>query len=155
MQRHQKRQPKKDDGAQTKRIAIVVAEFNADITEKLLGGAQRALESVGVLPENIKVVHVPGAFEIPYMCQKLARTRKFDGLVALGCVIKGETDHYYYIAGEASRGIMDVMLRENIPIGFGVITVNTVVQARARSGVKNNAGVWAADAVLQVLSSVS
>ncbi|PIQ68094.1 MAG: 6,7-dimethyl-8-ribityllumazine synthase [Candidatus Taylorbacteria bacterium CG11_big_fil_rev_8_21_14_0_20_46_11] len=134
-----------------KHFAIVVAEFNADITEKLLRGALNALESAGVLPENIKVVHVPGAFELPLMCQKLARTKKYDGLVALGCVIKGETDHYFYVAGEASRGIMEVMLREDIPIGFGVITVNTVMQAKARSGVKNNAGAWAAEAVLQML----
>ena len=110
-------------------VGIIVSDFNSDITEKLLEGALDFLLEQGFKNENIKVVHVPGSFEIPLMCQKLARTKKFDGLIALGAVIKGETDHYYYVSNEVSRGIMTVMLGESIPVAFGVITVNNLKQA--------------------------
>lgn len=135
-----------------KRIGIAVADFNPDITEKLLAGALTALASAGVRKEDIRVVRVPGSFELPLACQKLAGTKKYDALVALGCVIKGETDHYYYVAGEAARGIMDVMLKWNIPIGFGVLTTNTLKQAQERSGKKGNAGAGAARAALILIS---
>ncbi len=130
------------------RVGIVVSDFNGDITSRLLHGATTALRKYGVVPRNITVVHVPGGFEIPLACQRLARTKKFDALVALGCVIKGATDHYYYIAGEASRGIMRVMLDHGIPIGFGVLTTHTLAQARARSSQRDNAGRHAVEAAL-------
>lgn len=133
------------------KIAIVVSSFNDDITENLLKGALGALSSNGVLEKNINTFWVPGSYEIPLSCQKLAKTKKYDALLALGCVIKGETDHYHYIAKETSRGVMDVMLEYSLPIGFGIITTNNLRQAKARSGVKNNKGAEAAQAVLEMI----
>ena len=135
------------------RIGIAVAEFNADITEALIRGALSELKASGVQEENIIVRRVPGSFELPLACAQFAATKKYDALIALGCVIKGETDHYYYVAGEAARGIMEVMLKHAIPIGFGVLTTNTLQQAKDRSGTKENAGAAAASAALRMISS--
>lgn len=155
----------KDKGSRIKdaslRIGIAVAEFNADITEKLLAGALRELRASSVRKEHVTVVRVPGSFELPLACQRLAKTGRFDGLITLGCVIRGETDHYYYIAGEAAAGIMAIMLRYELPIGFGVLTVDTLKQAQARSAGKpfgsaqgkSNKGGEAARAVLQMLDA--
>ncbi len=134
------------------RIGIAVAEFNSDVTRELLLGALVVLKESGVVAKNIKVVTVPGSFELPLACQKLAETGKYHALVALGCVIKGETDHYHYVSGEAARGLMDVSLKFSIPIGFGVLTVHTLAQAKERSGKKIDAGGNAARAALQGLS---
>ena len=136
------------------KIAVVVSKFNDDITGNLLRGALGVLSLNNVRKNNIKVVWVPGSFEVPLACQKLARTKKYYGIVALGCVIKGETDHYYYIAGEAARGIMDAMLKYSLPIGFGIITTNNLKQAKARSGPKSNKGAEAAEAVLWMLKEL-
>lgn len=133
------------------RIGIVVADFNADITKQLLLGAKQELSRSGVPFQNITVRHAPGSFEIPLTCQTFAETGKYDALIALGCVIKGETDHYHYVAGEAARGIMDVMLKWDIPIGFGVLTTSTLKQAQERSGKDGNAGAGAARAALRML----
>ncbi len=135
------------------KVGIVVSKFNSDITENMLKGALETLKFNKVKITNIKVVRVPGSFEIPLVCQKLAQTKKYDTLIALGCVIKGETDHYRYIAGEASRGIMDVMLKFSIPIGFGILTVNNLRQAIARSSGRNNKGAEAARAVLEIVKN--
>lgn len=152
MQRKQKQKEKKPTSEHKKtRVGIVVAEFNADITERLLLGALTELRSCGVQEKNITVRHVPGSFELPLACAQLAKTGKHDALVALGCVIKGETDHYYYVAGEASRGIMETMLKFSIPIGFGVLTVNTLAQAKERVGTKIDAGASAARATLRMI----
>lgn len=134
------------------RIGIAVAEFNADVTEKLLAGALKELHASGVSKRDVTVVRVPGSFELPLACQLLARTKKYDALVALGCVIKGETDHYHYIAAEAVRGIMEVMLKYDIPIGFGLLTTNTLRQAQARATGSNNKGAEAARAALEISS---
>jgi len=147
MQRNKKSNNKIINGEKLK-IGIIVSKFNSDITEPMLLGALKILEKNKVKKENIKIVRVPGAFEIPLACQKLALSKKYDALIALGCVIKGETDHYYFISNETSRGIMDVMLKYNIPIGLGVITVNNLKQALARSGKKNNKGAEAAEAAI-------
>lgn len=133
------------------KLAIVVSKFNADITGNMLTGALENLKTNKVEEKNIKIVRVPGSFEIPFVCQKLARSKKYDALIALGCVIKGETDHYYFVAGEAARGIMDVMLKYNIPIGFGIITTNNLKQAIARSSGKHNKGAEAARAILEMV----
>lgn len=138
------------DGSGLK-IGIVVSLFNDDITMKMLDGALSCLAENKVKKENIKIVFAPGAFEIPLFCQKLAKTKKYDALVALGCVIKGDTDHYYYIAGEASRGVMEVGLKYDIPIGFGIITVNNLKQASERAGAENNKG---REATIATLMSV-
>jgi len=150
MQRKTEVSKKLLDGRKLK-IAIVVSRFNSDITEKMLAGALRTLESNSVLKKNIEIVWVPGSFEIPLACQRLAKTKKFDGIVALGCVIKGDTDHFYYISSEASQGIMRVMLGHSLPIGFGVITTKNLKQAQDRSGEKNNKGSEATQAVLEML----
>ena len=154
MQRKENKKTKKISATDWKQysVGIVVADFNSDITEKLLDGAKKLLLERGFQENNIKIVHVPGSFEIPLMCQNLARTKKFDGLIALGAVIKGETDHYQFVAGETSRGIMTVMLEESIPISFGVITVSNIKQAEDRSG-KNNKGADSAEALLEMIEA--
>ncbi len=133
------------------RIGIAVAECNADVTEKLLAGARKELRASGVPRKNITVARVPGSFELPFICQRLAKSGRFHALVALGCVIKGETDHYYYIAASAARGIMEVMLTHAIPIGFGVLTTDTLEQAKARAGPKIDFGASAARAALRLI----
>lgn len=138
------------DGKKFK-IGIVVSKFNDDITGKMLLGAESELEKNGVLKKNIHITYVPGAFEIPLACQKMAAKKKFDALVTLGCVIKGATDHYYFVAGEASRGIMETMLKYDLPIGFGIITTNNLNQAIERSSGKSNKGAEAAAAALEML----
>lgn len=150
MQRRQTKKEKIVDGNKLK-IAIVVAKFNLDITGRMLEGATEILKRNKVKESNIQVVWVPGAFEIPLACQKLAQKKKYDAMIALGCIIKGDTDHYHYISSESVRGVMDVMLRFNLPIGLGIITTNNLKQAQARSGKKNNKGVEAAQAVLEML----
>ena len=153
MQRKENQKSKgKNKNGEDLRIGIAVADFNADITRKLLAGALAALTNAGVKKGDVHVVHVPGSFELPLVCQKMAKTKKFDALVALGSVIKGETDHYHYVAGEASRGVMDVMLKFDIPIGFAILTTNTLEQAIARSGKKIDAGGSAAKAALRMVS---
>ena len=102
---------KKKLSGKGRHVGIVVSDFNNDITQRLLRGAEKALLQSGVLPKNIVVVHVPGGFEIPLACQRLARSKKYDSLIALGAVIKGETDHYYYISSETSGGIESICLR--------------------------------------------
>ena len=121
----------------------------------MLAGAQKELLRAGVLRKNIAVLRVPGSFELPLACERLAESGRYDALLALGCVIKGETDHYYFIAGETARGIMEVMLKRGIPIGFGVLTVDTLAQAQARSSGGNNKGAEAARAALQMIELLS
>ena len=125
-----------------------MTRFHSDITEKLLAGALQVLRKNNVANKRIKVVHIPGAFELPLACQHLALQKKFDALIALGCVIKGETNHHVLVEGEAARGIMHVSLVYNIPIGFGVVTAHTLPQARNRSDSKENRGSDAARAAL-------
>lgn len=151
MQRKNKKMEKAINGKKFK-IALVVARFNEDITGGLLNGAQDILIKNNILAKNIKIIWVPGSFEIPLACQKLAATKKYDAIVALGAVIKGATDHYYYISSEVSRGIMDVSLKFSIPVGFGVITVENLKQAKDRCEKKNNKGGEAMSAVLEMLS---
>lgn len=151
MQRKQENKRELIEGKKFK-IAIVVAKFNQDITGKLLEGALDLLQRNKVERKNIKVVWVPGSFEVPLACQKLAKTKKYHALVALGSVIKGETDHYYYISNEVSRGLMNVMLETGIPIGFGVITTNNLQQAKDRTKAGSNKGEEAAQAALEMLS---
>lgn len=130
------------------RIGIVAARFNPDITETLLSGALAMLAQSGVAKSDIEILRVPGSFELPLACARLAKTEQYDALIALGAVIKGETDHYHFVAGEASRGLMEVMLRYEIPIGFGLLTTNTLAEAEARAGTEINFGASAARAAL-------
>lgn len=139
--------------AKQTKIAIVTSEFNKDITFALEEGAIEELKKTGILEKNITVVGVPGGFEIPFACQRLARSKKYKGIIAIGCVIRGDTDHYVYIANEATRGVMDVMLKENISIANAILTVNNLSQALERATAGNNKGGEAARALIQTLKT--
>lgn len=133
-------------------FGIVAARYNSAIVDGLLQGALAALERHGVSHESIRIVQVPGAFEIPLAAQRLAGTGRYAGLIALGVVIRGDTPHFDYVAGACAQGIAQVGLEQNIPIGFGVLTVNTEQQALERSGPDaGNKGVEAALAVLNMV----
>ena len=137
------------------KIAVITTKWNELITEKLLKGSLEALSKEGIADENITIVTVDGAYEIPIVCKQLAITKKYDGIVALGCVIKGETPHFDFVAGDCSKGIMDTMLETGIPIGFGVLTTDTNEQAFARSGGdKGNKGFEAAETTLNMISII-
>ena len=115
------------------RFAIVVSRFNEEITEGLLTGAQAALASAQVRADDITLIRVPGAFEIPVTVRRLAETGRFDAIICLGCVIKGDTMHFEYIASAVSQGIMDVGTATGIPVAFGVLTTLTDEQAAIRA----------------------
>lgn len=112
------------------RFAIVTARFNAPITEKLLEGARQALADAGA--ECVDEFLVPGAFELPLAAKRLAASRSYDAIVALGAVIRGDTPHFDYVAGEAARGLQQAALETGIPVAFGVLTTDTLAQAQAR-----------------------
>ena len=115
------------------RFAIVVSRFNEDITSGLLSGARSALVEAGVADGDVSVVHVPGAFEIPVAALHLAQTSRFDAVICLGCLIKGDTMHFEYIADAATHGIMNVSVTTGVPLAFGVLTTTTEEQAVVRS----------------------
>jgi 6,7-dimethyl-8-ribityllumazine synthase len=129
------------------RYAIAVGRFYTDLAERLVSGAQRAFEAAGV--GEADVFDVPGAFELPLAASYLARSGRYAGVACLGAVIRGETDHYDYVCAEAARGIQDVQLATGVPCAFGVLTVDTMEQALARTGGgKRDSGAHAASAVL-------
>jgi 6,7-dimethyl-8-ribityllumazine synthase len=132
------------------RLAIVCGRFNSFIVDSLLSGAIETLVRHGI-PENaITVAKVPGAFEIPVTVKALAESGEFDGVLAIGAVIRGGTPHFEYVAGECVKGIGSVALATGIPVGFGVLTVDSVEQAIERAGTKaGNKGAEAAEAVLE------
>ena len=133
-------------------FGVVAARYNSTVVDGLLQGALAALERHGVSRASIKVVQVPGAFEIPLAAQRLASTGRYAGLIALGVVIRGDTPHFDYVAGACAQGIAQVGLEQNIPIGFGVLTVNTEQQALERSAPDaGNKGVEAALAMLNMV----
>jgi 6,7-dimethyl-8-ribityllumazine synthase len=133
------------------RFGIVASRFNDFIVERLLAGATETLLKHGADPGDIEIVRVSGAFEIPLALKKLASGRRHDALIALGCVIRGATPHFSYVAGEASRGIGQVSTTHEIPIGFGVLTVDTIEQAIERAGTKaGNKGVDAALSAIEM-----
>ena len=118
------------------RIAVVVSRFNEVVTSRLLAGARSALERHGVHEDDVDVAWVPGAFELPLAARKLAEGRRYDAIVCLGAVIRGETPHFEYVAGEAARGIADAARDTGVPVIFGVLTPNTLEQALERAGGK-------------------
>lgn len=138
----------------TKKIGLVVSSYNNDVTYPMRDGAIETLKKAEVQEKNIFIIEAPGAFEIPILCQKLISSKKVDGVIAIGCVIKGDTDHYHFIAGESTRGIMDVMLKTGVPISNAILTVNNLKQAQIRSKGSMNKGVEAADALLSVLTVI-
>jgi len=131
------------------RFGIVLARFNSFIGERLLEGALDTLLRHGAERSQITIARVPGAFEMPLALKHMAASKKYDALIALGCVIRGETPHFEYVAGEAARGIAQVGQQFDIPVGFGLLTVDTIEQAIERAGAK--AGNKGADAALAVI----
>ena len=118
------------------RFGIIRSRFNEEVTKRLLEGALEALRKAGARDDAINVVQVPGAFEIPLVAARMARTRRYDALICLGAVIRGETPHFEYISAEVSRGIARVAYDSGVPVIFGVLTTDTEEQADARSGKK-------------------
>ena len=140
-----------DFNARGLRFGIVASRFNDFIVDRLLDAAIGTLLKHGVAAGDIEVVRVPGAFETPLALKKMATSRRFNALIALGCVIRGGTPHFEYVAGEATRGIGNVSASEEIPIGFGILTVDTIEQAIERAGTKaGNKGADAALAAIQM-----
>ena len=127
------------------RFAIVVSRWNDDLTSRLANGAVEALTSVGATSDSFEIFQVPGAFELPVACLRAAESGRFDAVIALGVVIRGETPHFDYVAGQAAAGITQASLDSGVPVLFGVITADTIEQAVARSGEKaDNKGYEAA-----------
>lgn len=138
--------------AQGLKVALVAARFNDIIVDRLIGGAVDYLTRHGMQRENLTIVRVPGAFELPLVCQKLARSGKYQGIVALGAVIRGATPHFDYVCSEATKGIAHISLETGVPIGFGLLTTENIEQAVERAGSKaGNKGVDAAAAMLETI----
>lgn len=133
----------------SQRFALVVSRFNEFVTSKLLSGAVDVLGRHGCPDEQIKVAHVPGARELPLAAKKLAETGSYDAIVCLGCVIRGQTPHFDYVAGAVSKGVAQVSMDTGIPVVFGVITADTLEQAIERAGAKS--GNKGADAALTAI----
>jgi 6,7-dimethyl-8-ribityllumazine synthase len=131
------------------RFAVVVSRFNEFITERLLEGAIDALKRHGGDQSTLEVARVPGAFEMPLAAKQLAQSGKFQGVICLGCVIKGATDHYDYVCGQTASGIMNAALQTDVPVIFGVLTTDTIEQAIERAGTK--AGNKGAEAMLAAI----
>jgi 6,7-dimethyl-8-ribityllumazine synthase len=140
------------------RVALLRSAFNARVVDGLLAGAREELLAMGVAEQDITTVDVPGAFELPLAARAAAHSGRFDALVALGAVIRGETDHYEHIAREATAGLAAVAREIGVPVGFGVLTVKNEKQARARSrkgaGNKGGEAARAAVAMVQVVRSL-
>jgi 6,7-dimethyl-8-ribityllumazine synthase len=119
------------------RFAIVVSRFNSFITERLLGGAMDALHRSGAAEDMIDVVKVPGSWEVPLAASELARQHRYDAVICLACVIRGETPHFDYVAAEAAKGVAHVSADTGVPVAFGVLTTNTLEQAIDRAGAKS------------------
>jgi 6,7-dimethyl-8-ribityllumazine synthase len=125
-----------DLSAKSLKFAIIVGRFNGFVTDRLLAGALDALTRSGCSGENIEIVKVPGSWEMSVVARELARTKKYNAIIALGAVIRGDTPHFDYVAGEAAHGLAQVASETGVPVGFGVLTTNTVEQAVDRAGVK-------------------
>jgi len=137
------------------RFAIVAARFNDYIVDSLLKASVRCLQQHGAADADIEVIRVPGAFEMPLMVDKVAGSRRFDGVIALGAVIRGGTPHFDYIAGECVRGIAASSSKHGVPVGFGVLTVDTIEQAIERAGTKaGNKGEEATLAVIEMVNTL-
>lgn len=133
------------------KVGIVVGRFNEFITSKLLGGAQDALKRHGVNPEDVDVIWVPGAFEIPFAAKKLIQRNKYDAIITLGTVIRGSTPHFDYVCSEVAKGVSNLNLNYDIPVIFGVITTENIEQAVERAGTKaGNKGWEAAQAAIEM-----
>jgi len=135
------------------KFALIASRFNHFIVDHLVGGANDALVRHGAKDEDITLVRVPGAWEVPLIAQKLVATKKFDAIIALSCVIRGSTPHFDYVAGEISKGLASVSLEASIPVAFGVLTTDTIEQAIERAGTKAGNKGW--DAAMSAIEMVS
>lgn len=134
------------------KFAILAARFNDLIVERLISGAVDYLVRHGASEENLTLVRVPGAFEMPVVCKKLAASGDYDGIIALGAVIRGGTPHFDFVASEATKGLAHVSLESGVPVGFGLLTTDNIEQAIERAGTKaGNKGVEAAAALLETV----
>ena len=134
------------------RIAIVASRFNDLIVERLISGAVDCLVRHGADMKDLTLVRVPGAFEMPLACQKAAASSKFDGILALGAIIRGGTPHFDFVANEASKGLAQISLASGVPVGFGLLTTDNIEQAIERAGTKaGNKGVEAAMALIETI----
>lgn len=135
------------------KIGIVAARFNDAIVDRLISGAVDGLVRHSVKEKDINVVRCPGAWELPLVCQRMAKAGSYDALIALGCVIRGDTAHFDYVAGQACSGIARVALDSEIPVIFGVLTTETVEQAMDRAGIKlGNKGYESAEAAIEMIN---
>ncbi len=135
------------------RIVLLVSRFNSFVVESLLSGAIDTLKRHGAEERDLEIVRVPGAYEMPIAAQRLAASKRFDAIIALGAVIRGGTPHFEYVAGECTRGLSSVSLKYDIPIAFGVLTVDTIEQAIERAGTKaGNKGAEAAMSAIEMIS---
>ena len=134
------------------RVALVATRWNTGIVDALIEGARACLADWGVTQSRVDEFKVPGAFEVPLALEQLAHSRRYDGVVALGAVIRGDTPHFDFVAGECARGLQEVALRHRLPVGFGVLTVNTAEQAAERAGPgQDNKGYEATSAMLEMV----
>ena len=135
------------------RIALLVSRFNSFVVESLLAGAIDTLKRHGADERDLQIVRVPGAYEMPIAAQRLAASKRFEAIIALGAVIRGGTPHFEYVAGECTKGLSQVSLQYDIPIAFGVLTVDTIEQAIERAGTKaGNKGAEAAMSTIEMIS---
>lgn len=134
-------------------FCIIVSRFNSFVVESLLSGALDALKRHGADDSDIQIVRVPGAFEMPLAAQRVAAKKQFDAIIALGAVIRGGTPHFEYVAGECTKGLANVSAKYDVPVAFGVLTVDTIEQAIERSGTKaGNKGVEAAMSAIEMVN---
>jgi 6,7-dimethyl-8-ribityllumazine synthase len=134
------------------RVAVVAARFNAHIVDRLLAGCLRRLQEMGLPSDRVEVHRVPGAFELPVAAKLLAESKRFAAVICLGCVIRGDTPHFDYVAGECARGIQQVAIEQSLPVIFGVLTTDTEEQALARTGgTHGHAGERAAEAAAEMV----
>lgn len=137
------------------RYAIIVGRFNSFVVEHLVSGAVDVLKRHGIDDEDIKIIKVPGAFELPLVAQAIAKKTGYDAIIALGAVIRGGTPHFEYVAGECTKGLFQVGMQFNVPVAFGVLTVDSIEQAIERSGTKaGNKGAEAAMSAIEMVSLI-
>ena len=135
------------------RVAVIAARFNAHIVDELLSGCIARLKELGAKEQQVEVFRVPGAFELPVAAKAAARAGRFNAVICLGCVIRGDTPHFDYVAGEAARGIQQVAIEQSLPIIFGVLTTETEQQAKDRTGGSHgHAGQRAAEAAAEMIA---
>ena len=137
------------------KFGIAISRFNSFITDSLLSGCIDTLKRHGAKESEMTVVHVPGAFELPFIVQRMAQSKKYDGIIVLGAVIRGGTPHFEYVAGECTKGIGQLSLQQDMPISFGVLTVDTIEQAIERAGTKaGNKGAEAAITAIEMVNLI-